>query len=241
MSALQRFEQLMEQVVEGSLARLFANPIQPVDIARRLERAMESRQSIGTRHVAVPHLYRVFLHPQDFAAFAALRDQLELDLAIYLRDLAEERHFTLLDAPSVTLAADPAVARRAIQVTAEAAEISAGSSQTDALRTPAQPERRAERAHLRLTGADGPLTVPIDATTFVIGRGLDNDLVLDDQRVSRQHAELRYRRRRFVLTDLNSTNGTSVNGRRITSKELTDGDRISLGGFELTFHEVGHV
>lgn len=241
MSALQRFEQLMEQMVEGSLARLFRSPIQPVDIARRLERAMESRQSIGARHVAVPHLYRVFLNPQDFTAFAALREQFEQDLAVYLRDLAEERHFMLLDAPHVVLAADAAVSRRTIQVVAETAESAAPESPTQAMRALSGAERRTERAHLRLQTADGVQTVAIDATTFAIGRGLDNDLVLDDHRVSRNHAQLRYRRRRFVLTDLDSTNGTSINGKRIREAEVTDGDRISLGGLELTFHEVVHV
>src|SRR5688572_3800360 len=106
MSALSRFEQLMEQMVEGSVARLFRSPVQPVEIARRLERAMESSQSISVKRVIVPSFYRAYLNPQDFTAFQPVRAQLEQEMAGYLTDLAAERGFTMLEHPRVVLAED---------------------------------------------------------------------------------------------------------------------------------------
>lgn len=69
-----------------------------------------------------------------------------------------------------------------------------------------------------------------------IGRGLDNDVVFDnDVRVSRHHARIEFKYGQFVLTDTNSTNGTTVNTRPVTQIVLSPGDRISLGGLNLLF------
>ncbi|WP_298815966.1 FhaA domain-containing protein [Chloroflexus sp.] len=238
MSALRRFEQLMEQIVEGSVARMFRSSIHPVEIARRLEKAMEGNQKIGVnKQVIVPSFYRAYLHPQDFAVFQPVRQQLEQEMATYLSELAAERNFTLLDRPRVALAEDPAVPQRAIQVVAE---MSSGQSE------PAQMTMimQADRASVRSTGAffllqtgPEPQALPIETTIVTIGRGLDNDIILEDTRVSRKHAQLRYRQRRFWLTDLGSTNGTFVNDERIAERALRDGDRVSLGGLELIFRE----
>ena len=53
-----------------------------------------------------------------------------------------------------------------------------------------------------------------------------------------QNAEIRYRARRFWLSDLGSTNGTFINGEQVAEQALRDGDTISLGGLELTFKEA---
>lgn len=68
-----------------------------------------------------------------------------------------------------------------------------------------------------------------------IGRRLDNQIILDDPRVSRYHAQVRYVKNRFILFDLNSTGGTYVNGERISQSFLYPGDVISLAGFPLVF------
>jgi hypothetical protein len=68
-----------------------------------------------------------------------------------------------------------------------------------------------------------------------IGRRLENHLVIDDPRVSRNHAQLRSIKGRFVLFDLNSTGGTFVNGQRTSQTVLYPGDVISLAGVALIF------
>src|SRR5436190_15914801 len=104
MSALSRFESFMSNIVEGSVQRLFRSPIQPAEIARRLERAMESQQTISVDRVIVPSFYRAFLNPADFSSFEAIQDSLEREMATYLQDLARERGFTLLDHAMVDVA-----------------------------------------------------------------------------------------------------------------------------------------
>jgi pSer/pThr/pTyr-binding forkhead associated (FHA) protein len=68
-----------------------------------------------------------------------------------------------------------------------------------------------------------------------IGRAPSCEIVLDDRNVSRRHAEIRRRGPVVVLIDLDSTNGTIVNGRRVREHPLADGDRITMGNSRLTF------
>jgi hypothetical protein len=240
MSALNRFEQFMENVVEGSVARVFRSPVQPAEIAKRLERAMESQQTISVRRVIVPNFYRVFLNPQDFAAFQPIQTELEREMGTYLSELAAERDFTMLEHPHVELAEDSAVPRRTIQVVAETATnheegTTRVMSGTAVLQS--TPQTSNSRALLLLETNKGMHPIPLEMTLLKVGRGLDNDIVLEDSRVSRHHVQLRYKTRRFWVTDLGSTNGTFINGERISEAALRNGDTISLGGVELTFRE----
>jgi len=77
---------------------------------------------------------------------------------------------------------------------------------------------------------------PLNAATTRIGRLDDNDIVLDDEDVSRHHAMIIDTGAGFVITDLRSTNGVEVQRRRIvTNATLADGDHIRIGGCEFTF------
>jgi len=71
--------------------------------------------------------------------------------------------------------------------------------------------------------------------TTTIGRGQNNGLVLDDAFVSTKHAELRLENGDYVLKDLDSTNGTLVNGKPIETKDLAEGDKITIGHYDLVF------
>ena len=82
---------------------------------------------------------------------------------------------------------------------------------------------------------EGVKVHPLHETVVNIGRRLDNQLVIDDPRVSRNHAQLRAIKGRFVLFDLNSTGGTFVNGQRTSQTVLYPGDVISLAGVALIF------
>src|SRR6186713_3111260 len=73
-----------------------------------------------------------------------------------------------------------------------------------------------------------------DRTEIKVGRVQGNDLMLPKGNVSKRHARLLYRDGRFIVTDLNSTNGTYVNRRRITQATIVrEGDKIYVGDFVL--------
>lgn len=82
----------------------------------------------------------------------------------------------------------------------------------------------------------GRVVALLRATTR-IGRGTGNDLVLESELVSRRHAVLRIEGGGVVLEDLESTNGTWVNGSRVRRRVLADHDEVELGECVLRFIE----
>jgi pSer/pThr/pTyr-binding forkhead associated (FHA) protein len=73
---------------------------------------------------------------------------------------------------------------------------------------------------------------------FAIGRKPDNDLMIDDQSISSRHARIIKVQSVFFIEDLKSTNGTSVNEKRIDRHQLRDGDIISVGQHRLIFQDI---
>jgi pSer/pThr/pTyr-binding forkhead associated (FHA) protein len=84
---------------------------------------------------------------------------------------------------------------------------------------------------------DHQKTYPIEKSVFNIGRRENNDLVVPDPRVSREHAQIRVVHGECILFDLNSTGGTSVNGQRISTRTLRPGDMISFAVISFIFGE----
>jgi pSer/pThr/pTyr-binding forkhead associated (FHA) protein len=80
--------------------------------------------------------------------------------------------------------------------------------------------------------------LPLNDGATHVGRGFSADVVLDDQSVSRRHAILSLRAGVVRLLDDRSANGTYLNGRRITTAYLRDGDVLRLGRVVLTFRDV---
>lgn len=74
-----------------------------------------------------------------------------------------------------------------------------------------------------------------DRDAISIGRARDNDIVVENLSVSRNHARIRHQDGKYILTDLNSANGSFVNGQRVTKAELEEHDIISIGKHKLHF------
>ena len=84
---------------------------------------------------------------------------------------------------------------------------------------------------------DNQHTYELQTPVTLLGRGTDCDLRLVDPGVSRHHAELRVETDHVVLADLDSTNGTFVNGQPVRRVALSDGTHISLGRTTLVFRQ----
>ncbi len=82
---------------------------------------------------------------------------------------------------------------------------------------------------------DGVKVYPLTEPIISIGRRLGNTLVIDDNRVSRLHAQLRAINSRYVLFDLESSGGTYLNGRKVNQAVVYPGDVISLAGVDLIY------
>ena len=84
---------------------------------------------------------------------------------------------------------------------------------------------------------DGKRHLPLKRPVVALGRALDNDVVIDDTRVSRHHAQLRLRNGQYILYDTGSSGGTAVNGEPAAERALRSGDVISLAGYAMVYFE----
>jgi hypothetical protein len=233
MPPLSGLERLLERLLERPSARLFGTRLQPIQIQRRIERAMErERQPTGDR-VTVPDRYVVHLAPDDLAAFADLADEIATELANATLVFARAHNYHLATRPAVILQSDPRIAGGDVRIGPSFQPVDppvaddGGPDQTMVFEIPAI---RAPLAILRARGRDGQeRDLRLDGTPLTIGRAPDNGLPLDDARVSRHHARLRARHGMLILTDLDSTNGVRVNGVRVAEVALGVGDRIEIG------------
>lgn len=236
MKILDRFEQFFERLVEGSIGRIFRSQIQPAEIERKLERAMTSGQLIGAGAPIVPNDYKVRLNPADLAPFESYLPGLCRQMETWLQGVVDERDFTTIDRIKVQIAGDTAVRRRDIAVEAVnvdrpamLAPVPAPVQPTELFRIERRPTGR-ELLTLRFdSGPQAGHEFIIRKQSITVGRALDNDLVLDSADVSRRHARLDVNGQLLTLTDLESTNGTKVNGRPITSRAIAVGDQVSFG------------
>jgi hypothetical protein len=247
---LARFERLMEQAVEGSLRRVFPTSVQPVQLAKAAARAMEQAQVIGVHGPQVPNSYRLRLAPVDFERFAAYRASLSQELAQYLIDYAHERGLRPIATPTVELRDDVRLRPGSLRAEArfvdlapeQRTEVEAAVEGTRRLRladlTSARPGERAPDAGVVwLTDRLGlRFALEPDAGLVRVGRAVDNDLAIAIQRVSRYHAQLRWVESSWLVYDLESTNGTWLDDRRVLPGQpavLEPGGQLRLGDHEL--------
>lgn len=229
--------------------RFFRSPIQPAEIGRKLERAMEDGRIASVGAPIVPNDYRVTMHPQDMVTFADFVLPLSRQMEGWLAEEIAERGYQTLGRVMVQIGADEQVPRRTIGVAATAnGGVAPSARDSDRLqRTELYRVMREQSGGLTpqtlrlLNGAGKDRVFTIRAAVTAIGRGLDNDLVLDSTDVSRHHARIEYRDGEWFLIDLGSTNGTRLNGEPVRQGILRNGDRIELGSLLLEFapYQVG--
>jgi FhaA, N-terminal domain/FHA domain len=251
MSVLKNLENKIAGLVEGTFSRAFRSEVRPVEIARKLAREMEEHKSFSVSRTYAPNEYRVFLSPRDRERFAGYEAALTAELAGYLLEHARRERLTLLSRPVIEFETDDRlglgefgiqtrVAQPEDEPVSVPAEAQAQSGRTMIYSTAervSEPleERARTRAETALLLIDGKRVV-ISPAGATIGRGRASDIVLSDPNVSRQHAEIRPRGGSWVITDLGSTNGSQLNGRRLEGSEvLRPGDEIELGASTMTF------
>ncbi|MGI8872363.1 MAG: FhaA domain-containing protein [Candidatus Limnocylindria bacterium] len=252
MGMLSRVETFLERLFEAPAGRLGAT-LQPVSIARRLERAMDSNKSFQDDGVVVPNQYEVHLSPPDYQRFAPRRGSLEDDLAHGL--LARTRHerYILVARPRVQIVSDPAVRRGDARIAANVVDEEGGRLRADVpmpgmsdtmifapVRGDEQPPDSAVRAYLLVrTDGGSPVQFDLGGPLITIGRASDNDVIVDDVQVSRHHCQLKLQHGAYSFADLGSRNGSLVNGQPVSEIALGPGDVIRIGGTVIDFQVRG--
>ncbi len=264
MSVLRNLEDRIAGAFEGTFSRIFRSAVRPIEIARKLAREMDDHQHPALQHTYVPNEYRVWLSPKDRERFASYEDALATELGSYLLEHARRERFTLLSAPLIEFETDerlglgqfgiqtrtvapedpigpgpsPVAPPAPLSADHERARVESGKtmvfSTAERIARPlsASATVRQQRPVLLYDGRR--LVIPSEGAT--LGRSRESDIVLDDSGASRRHAELRPRGGAWVITDLHSTNGTKLNGRRVEHPEVIQpGDEIKIGSSTITF------
>lgn len=229
---LARLEARVEALIEGTFARWFAERLHPKDVAVQLARALED--SAGGAAPTPATRYTVRLHPDDADALLAHHPDLSTRLSAELVTIARDIGLTLNERPQVTILRDAGIKLRSIRVEADPRVAPETTTQSLTPVTPDSPAAPPAHAFLIL---DGERTLPLQHAVINLGRRTDNQVILDDARVSRSHAQLRLRFGRYVIYDLGSSAGTFVNDQRVQECVLRPGDVISLGGVAIIYGE----
>ncbi len=255
MSVLQRFEKRLEGLVEGAFAKVFKGVVHPVEILNAMQREAEAHKAIlaGGRTL-VPNRYVIDLSPYDHSRLAPYAAALAQELAQSQAEFIGEQGWTVYGDVIVEIERGEGLDTGMFRVTAEvytggdvaqqpaynAAPGYGPYSQQQGGGYPGGgvPMQGGPARNARLVSNDGR-TYPLSVGSTVIGRGDQANLRLPDVGISRRHARLDFDGGQVVLTDLGSTNGTSVNGQRVSAVALNPGDSIQLGTTTLTFRVDG--
>ncbi len=214
---LRNFEKRLEQMVEGAFARVFRSGLRPVEIGRRLTREMDDSRSIGVRgNTVVANDFTVNLSQQDADEFAEVGDSMRRNLSELAREHARDEGYDFMGPIGIAFEVDARMRVGAFSVVARLREGDGGA------------------------GA-GSLVLPngdrfvLGETIITIGRIPESVITLEDPNVSRNHAEIRPSGGAFVLADLGSTNGTKINGVKVSERVLQDGDEMTFGATTFRF------
>jgi hypothetical protein len=211
------FERRLERMVEGAFARAFKSGLRPVELGRRLVREMDDNRSVGVRGgTVVPNSFTVFLSASDLEQFEGVQDSLVRELCDAAREHARDEGYAFMGPVEVQLEADDGLHTGAYQITGRMLEGAGGSG----------------AGSIVLPSGD---RFTLTETIITVGRHPESNLVLADANVSRNHAEIRPQGDRYAVIDLGSTNGTRVNGVRVDSQVLEDGDEITFGNTRMRF------
>jgi len=227
---LNEIEKRLQNLIEVHLFKYLPGPSYQDRIAQRMAEALRanfSTQNLKDPDDSITEQFLLVVHPSSMTQWQKDPRLME-GLTKIFRLVANEMGLRLKQPLSITLATDPLIAIDSLDVRISKPEpVAETQSMLENL------EEAPIRAAFLIVG--GTKVFSLDHAVTNIGRRLDNHLVVDDPRVSRYHAQIRYVRGRFIIFDLNSTGGTFVNGQRTTQSVLYPGDVISLAGLPMVF------
>src|SRR4051794_13805645 len=113
------------------------------------------------------------------------------------------------------------------------------------MNTAEAPHRDLRPALVFLSGELIAVPIPLEREEVILGRSLGADVRVNDSKASRRHAKIQVKETEtgseYILTDMNSRNGTYLNGRRIATESLRNGDKVSIGDHILKFELLDEI
>ena len=217
MGFLENFERQVERLVGGAFAKTFTSGVHPVEIVAALKKELDTSAKVISRtRIVGPHALRIGLAEVDFERFSALGAGFLDEVTTALKDYARTRGYSFSEPLRVALEKDLALVEGIVDVRSDKVG--------KVVWIPS------------VTWKDS--LYPIVRSHTMIGRGSDCDVQIEARGVSRHHVEIHWDGKKAEVIDLGSTNGTSLDGQKISRAPLPDVCTLTIGQARILFQMV---
>jgi hypothetical protein len=218
---LDNFEKGLERAVNGAFAKTFKSGLQPIEITSALRRELDTKAAVVARdRILVPNKFTVRLSPNDFERMTGLGDSLIDELIQLVQQHAATQHYSFAGGISIDFAEAPQLGEGMIDIAS--VNVKGSVAWAPVLEI-------------------GAKRHPIIQARTVIGRGTDADITVDDSGISRKHVEVLWDGKRAQVHDLGSTNGSKLNGERVSTAPLPPDSVIEIGRTRIVFRVLAQA
>jgi hypothetical protein len=229
---LDQLEARIKTLIEGRLAGLFSGREVRDHFLQHLVYAMQTGTQLHADGTALaPDVYVLLVDPHT-APSIETNPTLLTELSTLIQQAGEKSGLRFAREPRVYVSPNAEIPRNTLDVVTRISQDGLGETVELTTRTGADHGNIPAHAFLIVNGVR---IYDLEQPVVNIGRRDDNDLVIDDPRVSRSHAQLRAAHGKYILFDLDSKGGSFVNGQRIVQKVLAPQDVISLAGVPMVY------
>jgi len=215
---LDSFEKGLERAVNGAFAKTFRSGVQPVEIASALRSELDKKAAVVSRdRILAPNTFAVRLSPTDAERLSTLGSTLDTELLRLVEDHAKAQGYSFAGPVTISVNTDEQLSTGTLRVDSRSASGDVSW-----------------RAVVEVEGKRHPLV----KSRTVIGRGSDADITIADAGTSRRHVEILWDGQRAMVRDMNSTNGTKLNGAKVVEAGLTPGSVVTIGRTDIVFTVV---
>ena len=234
MGLLDNVEKRLDRIVNGSFSKAFKAQIKPEEIADAVQHEIDMRARQQDGRIVAPNRFVIALSTEDYRTLESYMTGLQTELASMVVKHCFQQRYARVDQPDIQFAEDASLHVGDVRIDSE----SGPRQHMDASPTTAHesliPPIVAEQAatpHLRSTdGTDYPLVQPV----MTMGRTSEADIQINDLGISRIHCTILLGSQ-VMIRDNQSTNGTLVDGQKITEAPLNHGSLVQIGNSTFTY------
>jgi len=235
MGLLDKVERGIEKAVRGVFSTGSKAQVEPVEIASRLRREVDHKAlTVAAGRTLVPNVFDVQLSDDDFARAQEWGTPLAEELCDVVINHVRSQGYILQGPVRISFRRDTGLRAGAFEIASTTEKAQGAGAAQPRPNVPAAPSRQPVRLQPVLD-IDGQ-RYSLNAPSIVLGRSSEADIHIEDTGVSRRHLEIRTADGVTSAVDLGSTNGSYVNGQKVSgSTELTDGSTITMGRTKIIF------
>ncbi len=236
MGLLDNLEQRLDRIVNGSFSKAFKSEVQPVELGAALQQEIDTRADNVAGQIVVPNLFIIELSQADHDRLSPYFGTLISELIQLANNYISEQRYRILHRIDISFGLEPAFETGVFRIKSDSVQSVMNTA------VPVNPVPATSQIPVAsMSSTETPRLTDIAGNEYRltksvtnIGRGVDADIQISDNGASRLHCAI-VLGSQVIVRDLGSTNGTTVDGKRITEAVLQDGSLIKLGNTTLTY------